>query len=432
MRFALATLMAITSLTPAVAHPWTKTYVVEWSEAAFYYGAKEGVIAPGTDCPKGTNPDIDWVKVMVDAGYTKEEATWLRNPANPTRSAIHSQNQMAFRGKDRANVYANPTSTPESGEFLPVSGAVAEGLNLDGDERTGFSGLAGEKGVDNNFYKALGCWKYLRGPQRQANGNQSQNGYMRDGRFTTVIVVSGQGPDPMNDPKVTVGFYDSPDAMVKDGNGNIARDYTFRIRPSAKYEVLFPAKTAGGEIVSTEAAKDAWFREPSYAREVELLKAQLRLKMQPDGSLKGYIGGYRPWRPVYQSWVDARGPVIEELMWVRLPDIYYALRRYADYSPAGPRGEKTHISYAMRVEALPAYVMTPDAKAQVAKAQSFKTLARGPDPEMARTKYNVVDGVVVPLGAKAISQTAEQLRPPAAGAAKPAVAAAQRNAAGGL
>ena len=100
---------------PSRSEKWTKTYVVEWNEPAMYYGAKTGVTDPGTDCPQGTNPSPDWVKVLVDAGYTLEEAKWLRNPANPTRSPVHGQNQMAFRGKDRANVYVNPTSTPDPG-----------------------------------------------------------------------------------------------------------------------------------------------------------------------------------------------------------------------------------------------------------------------------------------------------------------------------
>ena len=41
--------------------------------------------------------------------------------------------------------------------------------------------------------------------------------------------------------------------------------------------------------------------------------------MKPDGSLTGYVGGYRPWEPVYKGWVNARGPVIESLTWVQLP-----------------------------------------------------------------------------------------------------------------
>src|SRR5690606_21302623 len=107
-------LIALTGAVLALAAPsaalagWTKTYVIEWNEPAMYYGAKTGVIDPGTDCPQGTNPEIDWIKVLMDAGYTEEEARWLRNPANPTRSPVHGQNQMAFRGKNRANVYVNP------------------------------------------------------------------------------------------------------------------------------------------------------------------------------------------------------------------------------------------------------------------------------------------------------------------------------------
>jgi hypothetical protein len=111
-------------------------------------------------------------------------------------------------------------------------------------------------------------------------------------------------------------------------------------------------------------------RGPDSA-ELKLAKAQLRLEMKPDGSLSGMIGGYRPWRPIYEAMVNARGPVVEPLGWVRLPDVYYALRRYADYSPTGPGGEKTYISYNMRVDATPAYVVNPDASGTVKQAQLF-------------------------------------------------------------
>src|SRR5262245_43981159 len=77
---------------PAASGVWTTTWVVVWSEAAVYSGAKSGVIGARTDWPAGTTPEIDWVKVLVDAGYTLEEAKWLRTPANPTRSPLHGQN----------------------------------------------------------------------------------------------------------------------------------------------------------------------------------------------------------------------------------------------------------------------------------------------------------------------------------------------------
>jgi len=369
---------------------WTRTYVVEWNEPAMYYGAKTGVIDPGTDCPAGTNPEINWVNVLVEAGYTREEAKWLRDPANPTRSPVHGQNQMAFRGKNRANVYVNPTSTPDPG-LVGVSGTIGEGLNLDGDESTGFTSPTGEKGIDNNFYKALGCWKTYRGPRRLSSGAQTFNDTMRNGSWSTVIVVSGEGSDPLNDERVQVGFYLSNDKLVKDGNGNIARDYTFRIAPHAKYEGILPARTSHGVILSTAPA-DVMLRDPSYSRDLELLRARVQLEMKPDGSLTGYLGGYRPWEPVYKGWVNARGPVIESLTWVQLPGVYYALRRSADFSPTGPGGEKTHISFALHIDALPAFVMTPDATREVASVESYKAIA--PAEKTSPVTFLVIDGIV--------------------------------------
>ncbi len=377
---------------PARSTGWTRTYVVEWNEPAMYYGAKSGVIDPGTDCPNGTNPEPDWVQVLVDAGYTREEAKWLRNPANPTRSPIHGQNQMAFRGKDRANVYVNPTSTPDPG-LVGVAGTIAEGLNLDDDEKTGFTSPTGEKGIDNNFYRALGCWKTYRGPQRLSSGALQFNDAMRNGSWTTVIVVSGEGPDPLNDNHVKVGFYVSNDKMVKDGNGSITRDYTFRIAPHAKYEGILQARTINGRIVSTAPA-DITLRDPGYTRDLELLRARLDLEMKPDGSLKGSVGGYRPWEAVYNGWVNARGPVIEVLTWVQLPAVYNALRRNADYSTTGPGGEKTHISFALRIDALPAFVMTPDASREMAFVESYKAIAPKETNRTPAGSFRVVDGIV--------------------------------------
>lgn len=400
MKHSIAAAIALIALPSIASAGWTRTYVVEWNEPAIYYGAKGGVTEPGTDCPTGINPEVDWIKVLTDSGYTREEAEWLRNPANPTRSPVHGQNQMAFRGKDRANVYTNPTSTPDPG-LVGVSGSIGEGIDLDGNKKTGFTSPTGEKGVDNNFYKTVGCWKTYRGAPRLSSGALQFNDSMRNGAWTTVIVIAGKGHDPLNDKDVTVGFYVSGDKMVKDGNGSIAHDYTFSIKPDATYEAIFPARSTSGVITSTQAV-DGVLREPAYWRDLALLRARVKLQMKPDGSLAGYVGGYRSWMDVYTGWVNARGPVIESLTWVQLPAVYYALRRNADYSPKGPKGEKTHISYALRIDALPAFVMTPDSAQQVAVVQSYKSVAT---PESQRSmaaipSLRVIDGIVIDPKAK--------------------------------
>jgi hypothetical protein len=365
-----------------------------------YYGAKAGVLDPGTDCPKGSNPEIDWVKVLIKAGYSEAEAKWLRNPENPSRSPVHGQNQMAFRGRNRENVYINPESYPDPG-LVGVTGDLTEGFNLDDKESTGYRSPTGDKGIDNNFYRALGCTKSYRGPPRLSSGALGTNDSMRNGAWTVAIVVHGAGKDPMNDSKVDVGFFMSSDKLVKDGNGEVAHDYTFRVKPS-KLEGFFKATTSKGVITSKGAAPEIWTRDPGGARDLQLLRARLKLQMNPDGTLEGIVGGYRPWMPVYTALVNARGPVVEVLGWIEIPAIYYALKKSADYSPTGPKGEKTHISYAMRVSAIPAYVVTPDASTRIAAVTSFKAGASPADEIPPKPIFGAIDGMVpdprVPFG----------------------------------
>lgn len=374
---------------------WSRSYIIEWYEPAFYYDGDGGVTDPGTDCPNGPNPEPDWEQVLVDAGYTRQEAQWLRDPSHPFRIPNHGQNQMAFRGEERQNVYIHPESYPDPG-LVQVSGNIGEGLNLDGDATNGFTSPDGQTGIDNEFYRTVGCWMTYRGPARTSGTAQSRNDEMRGGSWTVAIVVTGEGDDPMNDPNVRVGLYNSEDPMVKDANGNIVRDATFRVAPDSRLEGLFDARTENGVIIADNPVEEIWVRDPSYTRELQLLQAQLRLTMHEDGSLDGLLAGYRPWMDVYDGWVDARGSVIEQLTWVELPGVYYALKRNADYAPE-PGGERTHISFAMRIDAVPAFVIAPDATAQVAEVTSYIDEA----PEVRTERLDavsfqrlVVDGIV--------------------------------------
>ena len=96
--------------------------------------------------------------------------------------------------------------------------------------------------------------------------------------------------------------------------------------------------------------------------------------------------------------------MIEVLTWVELPAVWYALKRNADYSPDGPYGKKTHISYALWLSAIPAYVMTPDASEEVTSVVSYKDLAPSEDTRVAfeaiSSRIRVVDGIVIDPNAK--------------------------------
>ena len=81
-------------------------------------------------------------------------------------------------------------------------------------------------------------------------------------------------------------------------------------------------------------------------------------------------------------------------------------------APAGPTGDKTHISFNLRVDAAPAFVATPDGKA-IASAVSY--IPNGVQPVGLRDEripFNIVDGLVVAAGERPVSQPESALSPP--------------------
>ena len=352
----------------ASAEPWSRSYVVEWYEPAFYYGAQDGTTAPGTDCPAGTVPEMDWRAVLKTSYRTEAEVDKILDPENPQRARMGG-----IRGPNRENVYEKPWAVPDPG--LPaVSGDRAFGFDLDNDAKTGFKGLdvagelSGARGIDNEYYRAVGCLMAWRGPAREGHHAKYVNDGMRDGRYTLVMVISGEAADWRNDPNVRVGFYPSRDKMVKDANGAIAHDYTFRIAPDPRYQSVVAARTVNG-VIETPAPVEIVTRSLDRLPLV-LKEGRLRFQLQNDGSLVGFIGGYRSIDDYYSEWA-AGGSIYELTMHINIPAYWYALQRSADGSFDPSSGRYTGISSAFRLYAMPAFVVAPNATAQLTSAQLF-------------------------------------------------------------
>jgi len=370
---------------PAAAHAWTKAYVVDWFEPAFKFGAASGASAdaPGTDCPTGAN-DIDVRKEVTQPYRSKAIIDHVMNPENGIGPII---NTFGFRGPNGENVYENPTSRPDPG-FKEVQHDIAEGLNLDGDEATGFKqGLNGENGVDNAYYKAAGCVRRWRGEARGSSTGKFHMEIMRAGEFTVTFVLSGKGDDPMNDDDVTVGVYTSPDRLVKDAEAEIAADYTYRIEADPGFQTVFKATTKNGVLQEKEAigvfkTHDS-MQTPNDDPFMELYKARVKLQMKPDGSMEGIVGGYRDWYRLFRDPVgnsgqgrrngggQGQGAIAERLGRFNAIGLYYALRRNADGLKDPETGQNRGISVAYRYFMKPAFVVTPGADDAVVVARIY-------------------------------------------------------------
>jgi hypothetical protein len=365
---------------PAKASPWVHGFVVSAHEYAFRYGgradySRNGEIEPGVDCPHGAtlhfaNPDQTKKAVAAQPWRLKEEAEYVARPPgiDQVRSPLGTRfgiwvRALAYRGYKRGiETYVNPWAAADPGQ-PQVGSRIGDGFNLDGKIKpSDFVSPDGEKGIDNNLYRAWGCDAPWRG-----NGNATldmrANDKMQDGLYTMVIRVSGN-QDPMNDSDATVEIGYSPDRIIKDARGSVSVDYSYRILKSAQYTKM-KAKIKDG-MVETEQVEQlhspriAWFYDQTG--DTNFRQGKIRLNIAADGrSATGLIGGYRNWRDLYAENTFAQDGgqqgVREHEDHVAL---YYALRRNADgmFNPA--TGKYDGISTAYRIKAASAFVVDPD------------------------------------------------------------------------
>jgi hypothetical protein len=356
---------------PALSAPWVRGFVVDNYEPAFYYGGRGGGTEdPGTDCPKGTIPILDYKTVLKTSWRTDAEVAKLTLPVSEGGEGEKVISPaMQHRGFRRdIDSYINPFTAPDAG-MQQVTGKIAEGFDLDGDTKTGgFISPGGERGIDNAFYRAWGCIMSFRGTPYHAYLSQRANDKMLDGLYTMVIRVSGN-TDPMNDDQVSVEVAYSPDHVVKDPMGNVVRNVSFRIVKTEQYTKLKGRIRDG--VLETEQADvhmPAFSWGETNRGDVLFQKGRLRLVMNKDGGLSGLVGGYRDWREVYARDtfnVPSGGATRETYYHENQISMYYALKRNADGMPDPRTGRNTAISAAFRFTAKPAFVVEPPAPVAV-------------------------------------------------------------------
>lgn len=345
------------------------------------------------DCPQGVmkNP-IDIARSSLLAqGLSTEEADRRAHEFNDVLMSADEMPEDAlkpFAGftEDRAringkpvNAYLNPFAAPNP--KIPKSiGRMQYGFNLDGkganDKDTVEDPDTHERGVDNEYARAVGCMALYRfktgtGAAPDAGWNWNEN---RGSTRATLVSVVGE--DLSKDGEVLVLVRRSLDAVLLDGRGTAQPDVTFRIDQDPRTFNIFRAKLHNGVVSSIEPQDFLLKADPNSLFDYKLMRSRLRIQLKPDGAAEGMIGGYRPWRDIYMPFVTvATG--WEYTSNVNLVGLFYNLRDYADGYPDA-QGKNTAISSTWWFDAVPAFLV--DAEGSLETLQTYESLFR------ARTK----------------------------------------------
>ncbi|MBX7197762.1 MAG: hypothetical protein K1X51_00125 [Rhodospirillaceae bacterium] len=315
------------------------------SENRAIYETKDGK----TECPQGYNDG-------------PREQFKLRNPDEAKRTVMNTR--LSFESE-----VWHPATTPDPLPYHYIQGNIGEGLNLDG--KVGPNDLSsplGEKGIDNNLYRAIGCTRNFR-----ADGETSilTPQWRSRARYNTFVIELTDVDSLANDDDVTVTTYRGLDKLIADATGNSylpggtqTADMTF----GRKFIQSFKGKIKDG-VLTTEA-KDLWMptasvydpRDGGPDTLYRAMRFQLNVAAK---SADGYMGGYADIESWYYASHNTRDALHQSYGGTSGPSMYRALMKLADYAP-DKNGVNTAISSALNVRFTQVFVRHPDA--QVAKA----------------------------------------------------------------
>ena len=320
-------------------------------------------------CPSGTEPKL---RDAYLARQTPEERARLSLKENEPELVRRWQTDTF--GANNTNICSQPDMF-ERPLFRTVQSKHAWGLDLDGDAKGGtdggetcahenFSTPTGEAGIDNQEYRVMGCTLEWRGVNGVAGDQEiGMRQFHASGEWTQVILL--RGVDSLTrDDNVEVVYANTPDRPVVDSSGKFLPGASFTVsdKPPRNRNVL-KGRIADGvlttdtaDIVLTQTWGQGGARDIRGNRtKYDFRRARLRLEFQPDGSVTGLLGGYRPvFDVIHSPAIGGAGSALTA--GIDCAAQLRTLRHYADGLRDAKSGKCTGVSSAIRIRALPAYV----------------------------------------------------------------------------
>jgi hypothetical protein len=204
------------------------------------------------------------------------------------------------------------------------------------------------------MWRVLGCFDVysVRRPVRPYNEDIAWDTAMDS---MPAWLMSVTGADLSKDGDVTVTFDRALNITMRNARGGALSAASYMIDPDPRSHSVIKGRILNGVLELRGDGNFSMQGESQFYAWLRFTNTHLRLKMAPDGSLSGILGGYQLWRD-YFYYLAVRG---EGTAQVDLTGVYYAMKRLADGVPDAS-GQNAGISSAYYIEAVPAFHATRD------------------------------------------------------------------------
>jgi hypothetical protein len=335
--------------------------------SALLLGASQGALAkPASEIPvvEGTVgyalTDMRWSVYQAESGDAE-------CPDGLNNSGPREQFDALYPKQDQPRALKDTVLRREAAIWLPevqgnpfpwreARGATGFGLDLNGrSDAEDFTSPDGERGVDNELYRVIGCVEEFRGPTGRFY--HLINRFVRDFAFNRVLIEI-RGVDSLsNDDNVQVVSYRGLDRLLVDATGTeIIPGGTQRIdRRWGKRYIQQWSGTIKDGVLTTDAADITLPRSiyESMPGEQYLRDGRLRLKVSTLGA-SGLLAGYADVEHWYRQMMQSSSGQFS------YPALRQALQHRADAFPDPRTGENTAISSSFNVSFTRVFIFHPE------------------------------------------------------------------------
>lgn len=320
------------------------------------------------DCPEGYAYALRDLAIL---GLPEEKQEYLLKAEN--RSTYYKMGYALAAKRMREQNGVSTCNIPNAYDDPPlrtVQSNLANGRDLDGKTSEGsddascgsvdFQAPDGRTGIDNQLYRVMGCIDSFRRDAEFAGGAMEDYhiGAYRDGEITTLMEITGVD-DMQNDDSVEVGIYSSQEPTPYDAEKNGIGYASLTITNNKLWHNKTTGRIEDGVLITepfTLRLKFGWTGRPA---EYLIKDTQIHLDLNQDGSAEGDLVGYFDLMHAYwHNFHDEQG-ALQVANGYTCPAVWDALHKYADGYRDPETGKCTAISTAMKIKAVPAFVIHP-------------------------------------------------------------------------
>jgi hypothetical protein len=173
--------------------------------------------------------------------------------------------------------------------------------------------------------------------------------------------------------QVRARLFTSSGPVAKDANGDVVRDMSQLVHDDPMYHSdFFPGEIKDGVFTAGPVDAKLRFKVQAIDNHYWFRDLRIRAQMRPEGGMKGVLAGYWDTKSLFNFLTEVYiGPIhlgraAANNIGYMCAGVYNALPRVADGHPDPETGECTSVSTVVEFAAVPAFVIKPQAIAQVA------------------------------------------------------------------